>query len=224
MKNKKEIVLISAGLVLLCSVSIYYAVTFYKSTFRLSQAEISESLLKRPSSCTKLSDCALQPGDILVRRYINSNTIYFDKLLHLYFTHSAFYLGDGNIVEAIGPQKDHQNEIQVTKLSESDWMDSGIESWVVIRPTYSASQLESIEANLENIADDPEYRFGLPSLGERNVTCSGLIASELINGGAITGNNISHNPTPDFLFSLTMTDNNRFKVFAYPIEFFSPLF
>ena len=114
--------------------SVFWTHKIYTNIFRLSSDQISSSLLGVISQCKKINDCKLLPGDILIRRYITSRTWVFDRFVRPYFTHSAFYIGNDQIIEAVGKEKSPIHDIQIVALSTSDWFDPGIESWVVIIP------------------------------------------------------------------------------------------
>ncbi|MCX6717437.1 MAG: hypothetical protein NTU76_02060 [Candidatus Taylorbacteria bacterium] len=167
--------LISAiGIIIIIFIfSISFAYKFYVNTFRLSQNQISTFLSGTISPCRKIADCTLLPGDILIRRYITERTWIFDKFIHPYFTHSAFYLGNDQIVEAVGTEKNPEDEIQIATLSKSDWLDIRVNNFVIIRPKYSTAQLDTINENLKKIAEDPDYKFGLPKMGYKRATCVG---------------------------------------------------
>src|SRR3989344_2671520 len=178
---------------------------FYVSIFRLSPDQISSSLSHNTSQCKKISDCTLLPGDILVRRYITQKTWIMDKLANPYFTHSAFYLGDDQIVEAVGTEKNPEDEIQIALFSKSDWFN--VKNFVVIRPQYTGTELDIIKDNLKKIAENPDYKFGLPEFGYKRATCADLISNQLLSEHVI---NISNPPeiiTPDYLFF--MATKNR---------------
>ncbi len=196
--------------------SIDFANKFYNNFFRLSLAQVSDLLIKNKSQCEKISDCVLLPGDILIRRYVTERTWIVDKLAHPYFTHAAFYLGDGQLIEAVGTEKNTENDIQITTLSKSDWLNSDIEEWVVIRSKNITPKLNSINTNLINIAKDEEYVFGLPKPGDKKYTCADLIFSQLKENELVNIFNAPKIITPDYLFFTTINDSN-FKVVGYHI-------
>ena len=151
----------------------------------------------------------------MIRRYITSKTRFFDEFADPYFTHSAFYLGDGQIVEAIGTEKDRSEEIRILPLAESGWMDSGVESFVVIRPKYPDQKLDLVKANLVVIANDPDYGFGLPAFGSKQATCADLILGQLAREKVIDGSNFPEIITPDYLFRMAANNPDFFGIIGY---------
>ena len=192
---------------------------FYVNIFRLSPDQFSSSLYNKKSKSKKISDCTLLPGDILIRRYITERTWLVDKLAHPYFTHSAFYLGDDQIVEAVGTEKTPEDEIQIAILSKSDWLYVDVENFVIIRPQkYTATKLNIIKNNLINIAKDPDYKFGLPESGYKRATCADLIFRQLLSESVINVSNAPEIITPDYLFSLAIKNPFNFNIVGYSIS------
>lgn len=190
---------------------------FYSSLYRLSPEQVSISLTKNPSQCKKIIDCKLLPGDILIRRYITKRIWLVDKLANPYFTHSAFYLGDNKLVEAIGKERKSENDIQIATLSLSDWVNSDIYNFVIIRPKKYSTKLESIKNNLLNIAEDRDYTFGLPKHGQKKTTCADLIFHQLFTHDIIQAPNTPNIITPDYLFWVTGYDQINFEIVGYHI-------
>ncbi len=215
-----KLLLLAGGVIILSSLllGLRSAHNFYASIFRLSFDQISSSIHQSTSPCKKISDCKVLPGDILIRRYITDRTLLFDRVVHPYFTHSAFYLGDDQIVEAIGTEKNPADEIRVTSLSKSDWQNEDIEAFVIIRPEYSSATLNVILSNLKNIAEDKDYRFGLPKLGYKRATCASLIANELLSERVLHSSNIPKMITPDYLFYLAVHNLTEFKIVGFTIH------
>ncbi len=212
----KVLLIIGTGIILISILFGAYSVhRFYNSIFRLSSEQVSDLLSKNISECQKISDCKLVSGDILIRRYITSQTWSLNEFVHPYFTHSAFYLGNDQIVEAVGTEKNHKNEVQISTLSQSDWMDNGIESFVIIRPKYNTKKLDQIKINLIAIANDPSYRFGLPKSGLKQTTCADLILDQLLNEKIIATSNLPKIITPDYLFWLAMNNPDNFEIIGY---------
>ena len=87
--------------------------------FRLSPYDVSLRLPHSPSSCTHISECDLLPGDILIRRYITSRTTVFEHIIHPYFTHSAFYMGNDQIAEAVGSEENPITVFRDTTMAKS---------------------------------------------------------------------------------------------------------
>ncbi|MCK5027264.1 MAG: hypothetical protein KAS07_02500 [Candidatus Pacebacteria bacterium] len=142
----------------------------------------------------------------------------FDKLANPFFTHSAFYFGDSKIVEAIGTEKNPQDDIQITTLSKSDWLNSDIDNFIIIRPKNYSQKLAIIKNNLENIAEDPDYTFGLPKQGHKKTTCADIIFQQLLTEKVVQISNPPKIITPDYLFWLTNDNPNKFKIIGYNFQ------
>lgn len=204
---------------LLC-LSLFITVSlfrFYNNLFRLSHNQVKNLLLKDISTCNKVSECNLIPGDILIRRYITERTDLTSFLLHPYFTHVAFYLGDDQLVEAMGMEINSNNEIKINSFSKSDWLDSEIESFVVFRPNYSGEQLKVIKNNLINIANDPEYKFGFSWQGGKRTTCAKFIFDQLLLEKIFNISSTLENITPDYLFWILKGNSKNNKIIGYSI-------
>jgi hypothetical protein len=215
----KLILIFTIGFILIGFIfSIGFAYKFYVNIFRLSKNKVLVSLSDRTSQCRKIADCTLLPGDILIRRYITERTWIFDKFIHPYFTHSAFYLGNDQIVEAVGTEKNPEDEIQIATLSKSDWLDIRVKNFVIIRPKYSIAQLDTINENLKKIAEDPDYEFGLPEIGYKRATCADLISKQLINENIINVLNEQKIIAPDYLFWLAINNPTNFVITGFNIS------
>ena len=188
---------------------------FYKNIFRLSPDQIFELLPDAVSPCKEMSRCKLQAGDILIRRHITERTWIFDKLANPYFTHVAFYLGDDQFIEAGGKEENRKDDISVKTFSDSDWANSPPEKFVIIRPKNYLSKLDIIKKNLESIADDPNYVFGLPTKKNKKTTCADLIFKTLLAEEIILVSKTPKLITPDYLFWITKTDPENFDVVGY---------
>ncbi len=211
--NKKYIILgVTLGVTVLGFLILKDA---YNSIYRLSRAEVSGYVSQEVIQCDSLEECILLPGDILIRRYVNSNTRTFDTWLNPYFTHVALYLGGGQIVEAVGKQKNRQDEIQIVDMAKSDWFDEGIESWVLVRPRDFNEQFDIILSNLKSIAENPEYGFGLGNSTDTQYSCADLIFSQLVKYGIVVPVEEGRIITPDYLFLTTVNQNEEFEVFGY---------
>lgn len=190
----------------------------FVNVFRLSHNQVSVVLQNKQSFCKKLKDCKLITGDILIRRYITDRTWLFDKLANPFFTHSAMYLGDDKIIEAVGNEKLNQDEIVINDIIKSDWYDTGIESWVIVRVKNIPSKITKIKKELEDIAMDPEYSFGLPTKNHKQISCSDLILNPLISNGVIQIESKPAVITPDYLFWLAISEANDFEIMGYYIN------
>ena len=187
----------------------------YSNIFRLSSNQVSNFLSNSKPQCRKIGDCKLFPGDILIRRYITKRTWLIDKLADPHFTHSAFYLGDNQIVEAVGTEKNPTDDIQIATLSKSDWLNSDVDDFVVIRPKNYFLKLDIIKSNLKNIAEDPDYIFGLPTQKYKRATCADLIFQQLFHENIINASNVPEIITPDYLFWIVKNDSNNFEIIGY---------
>lgn len=198
--------------------SIFLAYKIYTGIFRMSPTQVLVSLSSSIPQCKKIADCKLLPGDILIRRYITSRTWLFDTFTHPYFTHSAFYLGNDNLIEAVGTEKNRENEIQIESLSKSDWLNSDINDFVVIRPKNYMGKLNVIENDLKNIAEDPNYRFGLPKQGYKQTTCADLIFKQLLDKKIVRAFYVPKIITPDYLLWVTAKDAGNFEIVGYNLK------
>ena len=215
----KLLLVFTIGVILIGFIfGIGFAYKFYVNIFRLSKNQVFVSLSDKTSQCRKIADCTLLPGDILIRRYITERTWIFDKFIHPYFTHSAFYLGNDQIVEAVGTEKNPEDEIQIATLSKSDWLDIRVNNFVIIRPKYSIAQLNTVNENLKKIAEDPDYKFGLPKIGYKRTTCADLISKQLIDTNIINVSSTSKIITPDYLFLLAVNNPVNFNIVGYNIN------
>lgn len=220
---RKKIINLIIFIVLFCvlyfAISIYKGYKFYNSVFRLSYEEIIPSLEKTQPTCKKFKDCKLEPGDILIRRYVTTNTNLFNEFLDPYFTHSAIYIGNDEIFEAIGQTSNPEDEIQITKLSKSYWLNEDMNDFVIIRPKNYDGKLDKIILNLRKIADDPEYRFGPLEEGKKMVSCSDIILKYLIDEEILT--NLPESPdflTPDYLFWALEKNESNISIIGYNIN------
>lgn len=201
-------------LILLISLTNIYKKT-YKNIFRLSKKQVADSLITTAPKCTKIKDCQLLPGDILIERYITNRTKNFDRFANPYYTHSGFYIGKDQIVEASGTEKNKQDEILIRTFSQSDWVNF-VTDFVIIRPKYnSENQLSMIMNNLVEIANDTEYRFGLPEKNKKSATCADLIVKQLVNNNVLANIDQKIIVTPDYLFWLAKNNLNIFETIGY---------
>jgi hypothetical protein len=168
-----------AAITVIFGIILFRGYRFYNSVFRISYEEANNALLDAAPQCTKLSECNLQSGDIIIRRYVTPVTKLFDETLDPYFTHSALYLGDDEIFEAVGNYTDPQDQITIDKLSQSDWFDAQLEDFVVIRPKNYNGKLEETVSALKNMADDPSYVFGIFNEQKKTASCSDSIFFQL---------------------------------------------
>lgn len=192
---------------------------FYKNVFRLSYEQIVLSLEKTASTCQKFSECALVPGDILIRRYVTNTSDLFSKYLNPYFTHSAMYLGQDEVFEALGNTETPENQIKISKLSESDWFDEKMKNFVVVRPINISDKLYRIDSRLRDIANDPEYVFGLFDETKKSASCSDVILKQLVKEKIVkNSSNLPWAITPDYLFWIAINNSRDFEVVGYNVS------
>jgi len=182
--------------------------------FVLPPAQAQASLANISSTCSMLKECALKPGDILIRRHNTSRTKLFEIFIHSYFTHSAFYYGDGAIIEAGGTETDRRDDIRALSFSQSDWATDPLETWVVFRPTTaSSSSIERLRAYMKGVADDPEYVFGFrTSKRSKRASCSDIIFDGLIASNIVPDMDRPDVMTPDYLFNYLIFHPGDFAV------------
>jgi hypothetical protein len=209
MASKKALHTVTLCLLMLFVYLSYTTLNVREQIMRVPKVQgIAEIVESKEVTCDSLTACNLMPGDILIRRYVTKRTYIFNLFLKPYFTHSALYLGEGKIIEASGTEKDSRDDVSIRDISTSDWMDSDIESLVVIRPKkYTKQTLQESIQKLKNIADDPTYVFGFE---EGNTSCSELIyrnSPQLFN--TVVPEEVII--TPDYLFS--MSNDDGFEIF-----------
>ncbi len=204
---------------LLFAVIIFLSLVIYRqlynSVFRLSKTDVQIMLSKSNQTCKKIMDCDLAPGDILIRRYVTPTTKEFNSILHPYFTHVAFYEGEGKIVEAIGRQKKHEDEIRTAELANTDWTDNKIESVVVIRPNYNHDELSKVITNLRSISKDNNYRFGFSQINKNYTSCAEMVMNQLELIGMKNTKNLPNLITPDYLFWSSLKSADEYRVITY---------
>lgn len=222
-KLLKILAFIAAIILLFAGFVAYRAYRFYSSVFRITYEQAISALPETPSGCVKLMDCKLQPGDILIRRYVTPVTEAFYETLNPYFTHTAFYMGNGEIFEAVGNYTAPQDQIVVEKLSETDWARDDVADFVIVRPKNYGSHLDSIISDLRDIADDPRYVFGPLTDGKTMVSCSDIILKYFTDYGMIAPD--PKKPfyiTPDYLYYVTTKDPADFAIPGYSLAKESP--
>ncbi len=219
-KKIAKIILYFLGFVVIIFLSLFaYGYNFYRSVFRLSATEISNIISEQKPSCVNLKDCKLEPGDILIRRYVTSTSEIFNSYFKPYFTHSAVYLGNDELFEALGDDQTPEDQIKISRLSKGDWTRGNLIGFVIIRPKYSQNTLAEFENSLRKIANDPEYTFGPWNPSTKKASCSDSIYNELINNSIIERDiNPPKYITPDFLFWFTLNHKNEFEIIGYNIR------
>jgi|GEM_PF-1704476 len=217
-RNWLKIILLVFLLVGILATGLYLTDQIHRTfinVFKLSPNQVSLDLSRYQTQCKQIKDCKLKDGDILIRRYITNRTWLIDKLSHPFFTHSAMYLGSDKIIEATGYEQNPKDEIHISNLSQSDWQDDQIESWVIIRAINMSNKIVKIKEGLETIANDPEYRFGFPKEGYKRLSCSDLILNSLMSEDIIHVTSRPEMITPDYLFWLAINNYSDFEIIAY---------
>jgi hypothetical protein len=214
--KKKIFVYLAIFLVLIVLLIVIKTVHYARTnTFRLLPAEVSQILSGKTSSCLKMKDCNLQPGDILLRKYVTKDSWLTDTVVGIHFTHLGFYLGNDQTVEAHGKEKDHKDDIRTDIFSTSMWAQDDIQDWVVIRPKKYGSKINAVKNNLLSIANDPNYVFGIPRTGFKRVMCADFIFDELVKQNIVTSQGASKIITPDYLLSVAKSHPNDFEIVGY---------
>lgn len=132
------------------------------------------------SPTINLDTCNLQPGDILLEK---GDTIEDDLIsIGSYFNHTALYLGNQEVAEAIGVTQNRVNDVLVRPIKQSAWWREGIQDWVVMRPNVSAEVISSAIRYARKKAADPKVVYNLSILppgpsreDERLFYCSKLV-------------------------------------------------
>lgn len=218
-KFLKGIVVMVLFIFLLVFFVLLKAYIFYSSVFVLSYDQVEKYMDTKPNQCKKLVDCKLLPGDIIIRRYVTKVSELFDETLNPYFTHSAVYLGNGELFEAVGNYTTPENQIVISKLSESAWYNQDMKNFVVIRPKNYYGKLDYTISGLTNIANDPEYVFGPLNETKKTASCSDIILKYLVDDKIVRNSYI--NPpiiTPDYLFWKIENDSKNFEIIGYSID------
>jgi hypothetical protein len=162
--------------------------------------------------CNKLEQCNLEQGDILIRRYITKRVWLLTKITHAHFTHSAIYIGNNKIIEAGGKERDRADDIRTVDINKSDWLQNDIDEIVIFRPISSSRQTINTIDSLTNIANDPDYYFGLHKFDAKRSTCAELIYDQLKSQGLVHNADYYDRVTPDFLFYTLMNNKDKFEL------------
>mgnify|MGYP002631705118 CR=1 FL=1 len=165
-----------------------------------------------------MKDCDLQPGDILLRRYVTKDSWLTNTGVGIYFTHAGFYLGNDQTVEAHGREKDHKDDIRTDVFSTSMWAQDDIQNWAVIRPKKYGTKISAVKNNLISLANDPNYVFGIPRTGYKRVMCADFIFNELLRQNMVTSHDAPKIITPDYLFQLISSQPGDFEIVGHGFE------
>lgn len=209
-----------------------WIIILYISVFRLSK-ETALSMIRGSErvQCHNTLNC-IQPGDILIRRKITEQTEFFNAIANPYFTHTALYLGDGLIVEAVGSQPNPEDDVVVYPLLQSDWLQSESgedmlknndkneyiplseaymlpEDTYVLRVHMNTDTILKIRESVSKIAEDPKIIFGFYTQGEYKTQCSKLIFDQLVSHKVVVdvGGHPKH-ITPDYVFWYLVKKND----------------
>ncbi len=162
--------------------------------------------------CNELNKCRLEKGDILIRRYMTKNVWLLTKFTHPHFTHSAIYIGNNEIIEASGKEKDRSLDIRIINIDKSDWLQNDIEEIAIFRPILSEQSTVRIIDPLTTIANDPDYYFGLHKFDAKRSTCAELIYDQLQSQGLVHDADYNDKVTPDFLFHNLINQKDKFEL------------
>lgn len=218
-KVYKIIIVVILSILLLLGLIMFGAYRFYNSIFRLSYEQVYSVVNQNPTECKKFVECKLIPGDIIIRRYITNVSELFSTTLDPYFTHAVFYLGNDEIFEALGDYGKPDDQIIITKLSDSDWYNKDMNDFVILRPKNYYGKLDEVILDLKNIANDPEYKFGPIREGKKTVSCSDIILKNLVDKNII--NALPKTPkiiTPDYLFWSIQSNQLNSEIVGYNIN------
>jgi hypothetical protein len=209
-----------AGFLVLILVSIVIKTVHYArtNTFRLLPEEVYQMLGDKTSRCTKMKDCDLQPGDILLRRYVTKDSWLTNTAVGINFTHVGFYLGNDQTVEAHGREKNHKDDIRTDVFSTSMWAQDDIQNWAVIRPKKYGEKINEMKSNLISLANDPNYVFGIPRTGYKRVMCADFIFNELLRQKMVTSHDAPKIITPDYLLLIANNHPDDFEILGYGFE------
>lgn len=161
-----------------------------------------------------LSECHLEPADILIKREITERTDILVKIFNLYFTHSAIYSGNGYIVEAKGFHSKNNDDITEERIQNTGWNSDKIKSWVILRPLTDASNRQNIVRVAKQYAVSPDKKFGISinNRSDNSVYCSQLVWDIFKEANYPIKESNSIIISPDELFSLLQSDHNRFQI------------
>jgi hypothetical protein len=134
-----------------------------------------------------------------------------------YFTHTAYIGPNQTIYEAVGNLKHSADEILISEITKSDWIDHNPdpESIFVLRPRLTVDQIKQISTELQRIAKDDSYRFGVRSERdgvheqEQILLCTNYISDTLTKLGIIK--QVPSITTPDYIFKLLL-ENEGFEM------------
>jgi hypothetical protein len=179
--------------------------------FTLRETQVQEAIKDLPNIvCESVDKCDLLAGDILIKRDLTNRTYLIAKLFGLYFTHSAIYLGSGEVLEARGYEKNSQDEILVSPWEESGWATKGNEI-IVIRPVVDPYLIEEVVQKGREIASDHRYHFKLGPFGkeEYGLNCTELVWDLYSDAGYLDPYQEKY-LTPDYLFSYARANPSKF--------------
>jgi hypothetical protein len=107
-----------------------------------------------------LNTCLLQKGDILLATLPNRNLARIPA--GTYWFHTATYLSNGKIAEAIGAELEDDDEVRtidIHSIIDSEWTDSSLIDWAVIRPDVNSTIREAAADYTGDKADQGDLRI-----------------------------------------------------------------
>lgn len=166
-----------------------------------------------PKRCRSINTCQLQKGDILIRRYVTKRLWLIDKLINPYFTHVAIYAGENRIIEASGVENNRDDDIRSINIKESDWNDKKIEDIIIFRPMFNLDSIEQLVKQIDDTANDQQFRFGLTLNNQNKISCAELIYLNLIKNNLLPPSTKKVQIiSPDFLFKSLIDNSKNFSI------------
>ncbi len=207
------VTLIPLFILLLIATHVYSR--WQSNIFTISKSEVLHIVSDFESECDYFNECHLIPGDILLRKLSTSRTRFLESFADIYFTHTAMYIGDGKIIEAIGRERIASEEIQTIILTDSDWATETLATWAIIRPNYTPALQTAVITTLKKIATNDAYRFGFYSPENKRFSCADLLLHQLHENGVISEIDFSQIITPDYLFWLATEKPSSLQLISY---------
>lgn len=199
--------------------SAYRGYKFYNSIYRLNYDRVFSLIKNSKPECTKLSECKLREGDIVMRRYVTQFNQIYDTLLNPYLTHTGYYLGKDQLFEAFGNIPDIKNQITISRFSGSDWLDQDMKNFIVARPKIINESIRSASQKLRDVANDPQYVFGILDEKAKTASCSDIILKTLVDNGIVSlSEPLPKLISPDYLLWVIYNNSEKFDFIGYDIN------